>query len=278
LAERLERANKPLYRYRPLLSPDDYQQLTIKQAQIDPRTGVTNGAVGHPVGTLEQNAELSIELSAAQAARWVYRTGRWVLERATGSDDASPGKDVATAEGLNAAGAGGGAAKAAEAALLTTDQSEVGQRRKVNVVRELPVPEIMGKVREQPGNTYYGGPKPGPNEEAAGAEFTKLGYDVTHQKTAADRGIKDVQTADLDVAGIGTVDIYTPEKATSVPRILNAIEKKNSQASAVFVQGDFTIDTMQSIAARLWGKPNAQNIKTLFFHSPGAPVRRFNRP
>jgi hypothetical protein len=119
LAKRLEWANKPLYRYRPLLSPHDYEQLTIEQAQIDPRTGAMNGAVGHPFGTLDQHAALAIELSAARGVAWAYRAGRWVLDKITESDNAPAGRDVVTSEGLNAPGLGGGAAKAAESALST---------------------------------------------------------------------------------------------------------------------------------------------------------------
>ncbi|WP_428839069.1 hypothetical protein, partial [Pseudomonas syringae group genomosp. 3] len=35
---------------------------------------------------------------------------------------------------------------------------------------------------------------------------------------------------------------------------------------------------MSSIAARMWGKPNAQSIKTIFFQKPDGSVIRYDRP
>jgi hypothetical protein len=276
-AERLEWANVPLYRYRPWLSPGDYQQLTIEQAQIGPLTGATNGAVGHPVGTLEDNAELAIELSVARAVRWVYRAGRWILEKVGGSDAAPAGKDVATTEGLNTAGVGGGAAKTAEAALSTSEKFDITQQRKVNA--ELPVPELVERISEQRGEVRREFlATPNDNEHAAGEAFAALGYNVEHKTPASTKGIKGVRTADLYVDGIGAVEVYSPQRTTSVRNVLRTLEVKQSQAPSILVQTELPVEDMQSIAARLWGKPNVMGIKTLFFQSPKGTIRRFDRP
>ncbi len=88
---------------------------------------------GHPLGTLDEHAALAIELSAARGVGWAYRAGRWALEKITGGDNAPAGRDVATAEGLDATGVGGGAAKAAETALSTRENRF--NRRPIGITR-----------------------------------------------------------------------------------------------------------------------------------------------
>lgn len=71
--------------------------------------------------------------------------------------------------------------------------------------------------------------------------------------------------------------MYTPQNlATS--NIVRAIEKKANQAGGVLVQADLASIDMSSIAARMWGKTNAQNIKTIFFQKSDGAVVRFDRP
>lgn len=60
--------------------------------------------------------------------------------------------------------------------------------------------------------------------------------------------------------------------------ILNIIEKKKSQASSVLTQIDLSGVEMKSIADRVWGKPNAKNIHTLFFQDSKGQIHRFDRP
>ncbi|MBU9580590.1 hypothetical protein KTE26_19315 [Ralstonia mannitolilytica] len=57
-----------------------------------------------------------------------------------------------------------------------------------------------------------------------------------------------------------------------------AIEKKADQATGVLVQTDLSNSDMATIAARTWGKPNAQSIQTLFFQKSDGTIVRFNRP
>jgi filamentous hemagglutinin len=120
------------------------------------------------------------------------------------------------------------------------------------------------------------GADPDTNEVRAGRGLSNIGYDVIHKVTASSQGIQGQRTADLHVGGLGSIDVYTPRN-TSVTSILRAIEKKSSQAGGVFVQVDLSESDMSSIAARMWGKTNARNIKTIFFQRSDGSIIRFNR-
>ncbi|UJD89260.1 hypothetical protein FS594_10960 [Rahnella aquatilis] len=87
------------------------------------------------------------------------------------------------------------------------------------------------------------GPKPDGNELRAGSTFSELGYDVTYKTTASDKGISAVRTPDLWVNGIGKVDVYTPQ-TTNLGNIVKAIEKKDSQTTAVLTQIDLSLQDM----------------------------------
>ncbi|WP_258554916.1 VENN motif pre-toxin domain-containing protein [Pragia fontium] len=125
--------------------------------------------------------------------------------------------------------------------------------------------------------TYEFGAKPNGNELRAGSTFSELGYDVTYKTTASDKGISGVRTPDLWVNGIGKVDVYTPQTA-SLGNIVKAIEKKDSQTTAVLTQIDLSPQDMQSMSSRLWGKPSIKNINTLFFQDSKGQIYRFERP
>ncbi|WP_437343930.1 hypothetical protein [Paraburkholderia caffeinilytica] len=128
-----------------------------------------------------------------------------------------------------------------------------------------------GNVTVEPGAT------PDSNEIRAGQGLANLGYDVSHQPTANSQGISDVRTADLSIKGVGQIDVYTPENLDP-SNIVKNIEKKASQGDGVLVQADLSSADMASIAARTWGKPNAQNLQTLFFQNSDGAIVRFNRP
>ena len=130
---------------------------------------------------------------------------------------------------------------------------------------------IPGEVKVEPGAT------PSSQEVLAGQIWSALGYNVTHQKTASDSGVKGVRTADLNIEGIGIVDVYTPTKSEEIP-IIRGIEKKNGQAEGIMVQVDLDDEVMSSIASRIWGKPTAKDIRTLFFQSSDGKLHIFNRP
>ena len=125
--------------------------------------------------------------------------------------------------------------------------------------------------------TYEPLAKPDANELRAGQKFADQGYDVTYRATASDKGISGARTSDLHIDGIGKIDVYTPKPTTKVDRILSSIEKKSDQAGGVIVQMDLSGKEMQSMASRLWGKPNAQNIKTLFFQDSKGTIHRYDR-
>ena len=125
--------------------------------------------------------------------------------------------------------------------------------------------------------TYEPLAKPDANELRAGQKFADQGYVVTYRATASDKGISGTRTSDLHVNGIGKVDVYTPKPTTKVDRILSSIEKKSDQAGGVIVQMDLSGKERQSMDSRLWGKPNAQNIKTLFFQDSKGTIHRYDR-
>ncbi|WP_416135287.1 hypothetical protein [Buttiauxella ferragutiae] len=94
---------------------------------------------------------------------------------------------------------------------------------------------------------------------------------------AIDNGISAVRTPDLWVNGIGKVDVYTPQ-TSNLGNVVKAIEKKDSQTTAVLTQIDLSLQDMQSMSSRLWGKPSVKNINTLFFQDSKGQVYRFERP
>lgn len=98
-----------------------------------------------------------------------------------------------------------------------------------------------------------------------------------HQTTASAKGIQGQRTADLHIDGIGSIDVYTPQNPAP-SNVVRAIEKKANQAGGVLVQADLPSADMSSIAARMWGKTNAQNIKTIFFQGSDGAIVRFDRP
>lgn len=109
--------------------------------------------------------------------------------------------------------------------------------------------------------TFEKGSTPNANEVRAGTALLGLGYDVVIKKEI---NLNKVRTPDFWVDGIGKVDVYTP-KTVSSKNIINAIEKKDSQASSVLLQIDLSGKDMSNIASRIWGKPNVKNINTIFF-------------
>ena len=68
--ERLKWAREPLFRYRSQLSAKDFANLVLIQRNISPRDGVPIEGVGHPLGTLDDHAELASCLS------YRFRDGR----------------------------------------------------------------------------------------------------------------------------------------------------------------------------------------------------------
>jgi hypothetical protein len=79
------------------------------------------------------------------------------------------------------------------------------------------------------------------------------------------------------IDGLGSIDVYT-SKNLDPTKIVRAIEKKTNQAGGVLVQADSPNADMSSIAARMWGKTNAQSIKTISFQKPDGSLVRFDRP
>ena len=58
--ERLKWAREPLYRYKSQLSDQDFLRLADLQRQISPYDGMPREGLGHPIGTLDDNARLAV--------------------------------------------------------------------------------------------------------------------------------------------------------------------------------------------------------------------------
>jgi hypothetical protein len=85
-------------------------------------------------------------------------------------------------------------------------------------------------------------------------------HDVRVPRPAGSQGIRNVRTADLDVSGVGHVDVYAPGPSTRANGIVSAILNKNSQASVVHVEIDATSvseSEMLRIPNRVFGHPSA---------------------
>lgn len=125
--------------------------------------------------------------------------------------------------------------------------------------------------------------KPNEDEIRAGKQFSELGYDVTFKKESTQSCVR---TQDLWVEGIGKVDVYTPQRpavgeinlAKEQTKIIRAIEKKDTQTTAVLTQIDLSGREMEQMANRVWGKPSVKNINTLFFQDSSERIHRFDRP
>lgn len=61
-------------------------------------------------------------------------------------------------------------------------------------------------------------------------------------------------------------------------KIIRAIEKKDTQTTAVLTQIDLSGREMEQMANRVWGKPSVKNINTLFFQDSSGRIHRFDRP
>ncbi|WP_195763682.1 hypothetical protein, partial [Duganella guangzhouensis] len=118
--------------------------------------------------------------------------------------------------------------------------------------------------------------RPNSNELRAGQAFADMGYDVMHLEEAANKGVKDVQTPDLLVGPLGTIDVYTPQ-TTNPSAILRTINDKKTQASSVVVQTNLANSEINSIVLRAWGKPNLP-FQTLYFQNSENKIIRFDRP
>ena len=128
------------------------------------------------------------------------------------------------------------------------------------------------QLPQQPGNGSFTQNSPESNDdpeaEDTGRELKKLGYNVVQ--------LDDFQppppgggNPDLDVSGLGIVDVYSPKKASSLDNVIQTIANKGRQAQTVVVRGDFSTTEQQEIANRLFGKTEstAQNVMKIIFQS-----------
>ena len=116
------------------------------------------------------------------------------------------------------------------------------------------------------------------DEIAVANVFTRHGYDARGLQTASQRGIQGVRTADLEISGLGRVDVFTPQQVNS-KSISRAIERKGTQAPIVAIRGNVSERVMRETVARVWGKTSnrAQAIQQVVFENNGV-LTWFTRP
>jgi len=61
-------------------------------------------------------------------------------------------------------------------------------------------------------------------------------------------------------------------------KLARGVEKKNKQTSQFIVQSNANRVRMNSAARKVWNKPHAKNIKTIFFQDQNGKLHRFDRP
>ena len=138
-----------------------------------------------------------------------------------------------------------------------------------------PLSEQPVEPGSEPGSvTVQDGAKPSPAETKAADAFANAGYDVVQLNE-----LNTSRTPDLNVEGVGTVDVYTPEKNPGPDTITDGIASKGSQTQNVLVQGDFSEADKLTFAARVFGKiGSALNIESIFFQDSSGALTVIKRP
>lgn len=98
------------------------------------------------------------------------------------------------------------------------------------------------------------------SEEAAAQHWVGQGNDVRALRPAGSSGVQGVRTADLEVNGVGRVDVYSPEPTTNANNLVRAILDKNSQTAIVHMEIASTSVTeaeLLRIPNRVFGHPRA---------------------
>ena len=112
-----------------------------------------------------------------------------------------------------------------------------------------------------PGLTVDPGVTLSASEDAAARWWVTQGRRVRALRPAADTGVAGVRTADLDVEGVGRVDVYTPEASTSSNGVVRSILNKSGQAGIVHVEmpagSVVTDEEIGRFPARVFGHPTA---------------------
>jgi hypothetical protein len=126
-------------------------------------------------------------------------------------------------------------------------------------------PGTKGALVIEPGVTLT------PSEKAAADFWSDQGKATTAVKPSAASGVR---TADLNVEGIGRVDVYTPEPTTNANRVVSAITSKGSQTSMVHVELDAASVVTEAEAkrfpGRIFGNPRAgQGINRILVRKGG---------
>lgn len=69
---------------------------------------------------------------------------------------------------------------------------------------------------------------------SAAQRLSSLGYDVTHQATASSIGAQRERTANLNVDGLGVIDVYIPQNLPPSGMVKNIERKADILSSDVF--------------------------------------------
>ena len=124
--------------------------------------------------------------------------------------------------------------------------------------------------------TVDDGAKPTAGERAAASYWLDQGKNVRALKPVSESGVEGVRTADLEVEGVGTVDIYEPTPETPAKRVVGGILKKSGQAEVIQVElagSGVTAEEAARLPNRIFGHPSAgSRIKRVVIRQNGNVV------
>jgi hypothetical protein len=120
-----------------------------------------------------------------------------------------------------------------------------------------------GGTAEPKRGTYVveDGASPSPGERAAAQYWLDQGKKVTAKRPVSETGVEGVRTADMEVEGVGKVDVVEPAPSTSSNNVVRRILQKSDQASTIQVElADGSAVTPAEAARlpnRVFGHPKA---------------------
>ena len=190
--------------------------------------------------------------AAAAEARAAAAAGRAAGAKAAAGAEAQAGRAAGAAAGEAPAPRSAAPAVGAEAEPTAAGAAQPGG---------------APKLPPKPGTLVVEGDRALSTGEQAGAKYwLDQGKNVRAPKPVGELpksqgGLEGVRTADLEVEGVGKVDIYNPEPTTSANRVVGGILDKSSQTQVVQVDlapgSAVTAEQVAKFPGRVFGHPTA---------------------
>ncbi len=125
--------------------------------------------------------------------------------------------------------------------------------------------------------SFEQGTTPDQDEIRAAQILSNHGYNVRFLLPANAKGVKNTQTADTFVDGLGMVEIYTPTTRNE-KNIANTMERKKNQASTILLQTNIDDVAVKAVLDRFWGKPTAVSVKSVIVLKSDGRINLVHRP